>query len=347
VSSDRHQAVFGFSETDVYVTGYDGPGYTGYLLHYDGADWTRTLTDAAGFTLWGSDSSALLAAGRDGVVWKFDGTTLQTARQTPPTYNAIFGAADDAVFAVGEDGAVVHYDGANWVSTKLFTEGVGLRDVWAASPTDVFAVGDAGAIAHFDGTAWAEVQTSITDDLRCIYGFAADDIYAAGYEPSSTCRVYHFDGQSWTEDSTIDATPICLWGTQEGDLWMSGGFVFAKFDGTSWEQTYTSNPYNGLWGASSSRVWGCTGMSGGLDLYDGTNWTHEWCCLGTALRAIHGTSDSDIFTVGGHGGIVHFDGSQWTQDDTQLWATLWDVWCAPGGDVFVVGEQGLLLHVDR
>ena len=74
----------------------------------------------------------------------------------------------------------------------------------------------------------------------------------------------------------------------------------------------------------------------------------EWMVLdsGTTidLHAIDGTSDNDVWVVGGKGTILHYDGVAWTLVDSGIEASLWGVWVAPNGEVFVVGNNGVALR---
>jgi hypothetical protein len=64
------------------------------------------------------------------------------------------------------------------------------------------------------------------------------------------------------------------------------------------------------------------------------------------LRAIAGSTDSDIWAVGDFGKILHYDGGTWTVLESEISVTLWGVWVAITGEVFVVGNSGYAARYD-
>lgn len=77
---------------------------------------------------------------------------------------------------------------------------------------------------------------------------------------------------------------------------------------------------------------------------------------GAGLRAVGGTSATDVFAVGATGiwdrplaAVVHYDGVSWsdmTLPDLSGSAALLGVWVSSADDVFAVGEGGTILHYD-
>lgn len=64
------------------------------------------------------------------------------------------------------------------------------------------------------------------------------------------------------------------------------------------------------------------------------------------LRAIWGTSASDVFFVGADGTILRYDGTQVSAMTSGVTDSLKGVWGSANNDVYAVGFLGLLLHYD-
>lgn len=67
---------------------------------------------------------------------------------------------------------------------------------------------------------------------------------------------------------------------------------------------------------------------------------------GTALRAIWGTSERDLWVAGEGGRVLHYDGSVWTAQPTPADEAVNALWGSSGSDIWAVGEGGLVLHFD-
>jgi hypothetical protein len=73
--------------------------------------------------------------------------------------------------------------------------------------------------------------------------------------------------------------------------------------------------------------------------------------LPSAILSIWGSSQDDVFLVGGDDGtgplVVHWDGAAWSRLDTGTTGDLWWVW-SPGGDtVFFSGAAGRMVRYSR
>jgi len=74
-------------------------------------------------------------------------------------------------------------------------------------------------IAHWDGNAWTFYTDPAFQNLRQIWGLAADDIYAAGDDG----LLLHYDGVSWSPMvSPTNATLRALWGDSSSSVWAGG-----------------------------------------------------------------------------------------------------------------------------
>jgi hypothetical protein len=137
--------VFGTSSHDVYaVGGGTAPtGNAGFLLHYDGSQWTEMPIDYPG-NFW-----------HLGAVWA---------------------SSPNDVFAVGalnnRTGLIFHYDGHGWSPMAVPATDI-LTDVWGTSSSNVFAV-SWDAILHYDGKAWTKVSNQ---GGYAIWGSSSRDVY--------------------------------------------------------------------------------------------------------------------------------------------------------------------------
>lgn len=72
--------------------------------------------------------------------------------------------------------------------------------------------------------------------------------------------------------------------------------------------------------------------------------------LPAALLSVWGTSDSDVWVVGGDAGdgptVLHYDGAAWTRLETGEAGNLWWVYGFAGGPVYMGGDGGMLLRYD-
>jgi hypothetical protein len=66
----------------------------------------------------------------------------------------------------------------------------------------------------------------------------------------------------------------------------------------------------------------------------------------SALRAIHGTSTSDVWAVGADGVVLHFDGTDWKSMNLGMPTNLTGVWASSPTDVWLVGEGGAVFRYD-
>jgi uncharacterized protein YjdB len=97
--------------------------------------------------LWGaSAASAFAVGGGNGYVIAYDGANWTQMSGVPAVaLNGITGASPTDLYAVGSGGAIVRYDGATWTAPVSGTT-ANLNQAWTSPAGDVFAVGDAGTI---------------------------------------------------------------------------------------------------------------------------------------------------------------------------------------------------------
>jgi len=145
------QGIWGSSSTDVYavgtVYGVQSIPYNGFVLHYNGQEWSMTEDNDYGLT-------------------------------------GIIGFSPEDIFAVGLYGHIAHFDGNSWVEMQT-PNIISLSGVWGASPSEVYAVGS-GQVLFFDGTEWRIIRDQDSGYFSAniflsIWGQSATDVFAVGY----------------------------------------------------------------------------------------------------------------------------------------------------------------------
>jgi len=145
-------------------------------------------------------------------------------------------------------------------------------------------------------------------------------------------------------------------GSSASDLWAVGarGAIFhitdaqgpnpvlEPFDSQTWVQL------NGVWVASASEAFAVGGMG---TIHHYTAGTKSWEAMpdvpaSETLRAVWGTSRSDVWVVGDGACVLHFDGQDWSRVDVLGLGgrrpDLYAVWTPAPGHVWVGGEGVLL-----
>ena len=112
-----------------------------------------------------------------------------------------------------------------------------LYGVWGNEQV-VWVVGEGGVLGRLtqeklSSRAFETVSSPVTADLRGIYGFGANDVWAGGDDAS----VLHFDGNVWSKVATpLDAVNVkprlfSVWGSSPKDVWIGGNGVMLHFQG--------------------------------------------------------------------------------------------------------------------
>ena len=92
--------------------------------------------------VWGSSPNNVFAVGYSGTILHFDGAVWsEMSSGTSNTLKDIWGSSEDDVYAVGANGTILHYDGSNWAPMTSGTY-YHFEGVWGSSANDVFAVAD-------------------------------------------------------------------------------------------------------------------------------------------------------------------------------------------------------------
>jgi len=223
------------SASNVWAVGDDGSGAA--ILHYDGTTWSKQSSPpvANGFLYGVAASSAsdawavgdrqsyphtsLLVEHWNGTSWK-----LFKLRNPGSAVNELYGVAAPSptdVWAVGIYGnsisatkaLVLHYDGTHWFRYSARNPGncgAYLQAVSATS-TDVWASGSYcksgqhGLVEHFDGTQWTAIAFRNSYVLAGVKAASSSSVWAVGEANDETSYAAHWNGASWTRQSTPDS----------------------------------------------------------------------------------------------------------------------------------------------
>jgi hypothetical protein len=306
--------ISGTSATNIFVAGPTT------ILHYDGSAWSTQLQLQTGEIrdVWAASSTDAFALGTG---WPSSGPYF------------------------------LRYDGLQWSSMK--SPGVDVEDgsllaLWGSSSNDVFAVGSfwpyggydyRAYVAHYDGATWSPMDVGprscgLNSSFDCyvqltgVWGSSGTDVYAVGnfhvpLQDEDEAVILHHNGHQWSEvlrESRLQLYNV--WGSSSNDVYATGSTL-----------------------VPSGQCHGClTGGDGAIRHFDGSGWSTIPSPTSAGLRAIWGSSSTDIYLLSGdRGSIWHFNGARWTQMTTGV-SELADIWGSSANDVFAVGADGTILH---
>jgi hypothetical protein len=216
----------------------------------------------------------------------------------------------------------------------------------------LFAVGENGAVVRRQGNAWTPMLTPTAKDLHCVWGFAPEDVYAAGQDGT----ILHYDGSEWAKVET-GLDPLAgiglngAWG-EDGHLYLVGdkGTVL-HLAGSEWKKEESLSTYNlhSIWGESLLDIH--VGAAGGTMLRKiGGGWSSEQVTLGSAsLYAVHGLDTNHLFAGGTKGVLVIHKGAKWEPKSSNdaYERTVRVAWAFAEDDVWFAGEDGVLIHSEN
>jgi hypothetical protein len=261
-----------------------------------------------------ASESAVFAVGEDGEILFYDGEgwTEQESGLSFSNLRGVSGTGPDDVWAVGAFGVAAHFDGSTWTRVETSVTN-NLESVWAVAPDDVWSVGQGGATVHYDGTEWTRIETGAVGWLYDVWA-DAEVVWIAG------SGVFRYDratetGTAMLAEGGFRAVHPMGAGAVAGGL--NGNL--RRLDGESWTDPEIRDGVSvtDLWAGESS-AWaigyqggGPMGRGGAFVSFDGTGWTEEDSGDTAYLRAIHGTSATNLWTVGDDGAVFRFDGTSW------------------------------------
>ena len=135
-------------------------------------------SDVPLFAVWGSSGSDVFAVGWSGAILHYDGATWSAMSSGAALPLAVCGGAAPATSCRGDPGLILHYDGTHWVIVATGMCGV-LSAVWGSGGNDVFAVGNGGPSSLRRNNLECHGQRHLSGSKAC--GGVASDIFAVGW----------------------------------------------------------------------------------------------------------------------------------------------------------------------
>jgi hypothetical protein len=223
------------SASIIWAVGDDG---SAAILHYNGTTWSKQSSPSVpdGF-LYGVGASSASDAWAVGFVqnglhttmliehWNGQSWKLLNLHNSGTAANELYGVSSTSptnVWAVGvygnslssEKGLILHYDGTHWirfVGRNPGSCGASFNAVSATSSTDVWASGmychsgQTGLVEHYDGTSWNWTGFLNSSGLMGIKAATSSSVWAVGQASDLSSYVAHWNGISWTRQSTPDS----------------------------------------------------------------------------------------------------------------------------------------------
>lgn len=156
-----------------------------------GGQFTVAMTGASGslYGTWVTTGPEAFLTGNGGEILHYDGAAWSAmTSNTTEWLTEVAGRAPNDVWASGRGGTVLHYDGASWQPEQVPTM-AHVRGLWVA-PAEVYAVGydtsdpsaEGGFMLRRRGGTWSAVGIPTTPNLWAVWGTAADDVWAVGFD---------------------------------------------------------------------------------------------------------------------------------------------------------------------
>jgi hypothetical protein len=187
-----------------------------------------------------------------------------------------------------------------------------IRGIWASSGTDVYAASTNTAGANLfhstdHGAHWTAQQAAgMAIDLNGVGGTTASDVILVG----DNALILRGANITWTkENAPVPAATrlLGIWAIAPGDIYIAGSGNVILHGGAAsagWitQTVVGTTELRSVWGVPGN-IWAVG--SGGTILHStGTSWAAQTSGTGAELRAVFGTSATDVWVVG-DGVVLH------------------------------------------
>lgn len=384
--SGELNGIWGSSPTDIFAVGgvsIGGLNPKALILHFDGTKWSVMDQDFSNYLLdvQGNGPDDVYAVGEEGLIIHWDGYSW--TQMDNPAVDHLYGiwvGGPDKIYAVGGEDVLKYSNGIWTVMPNL--PNAYLLNIWGSPNGDLWAVGS-GILRYHNGY-WSDVTPiNLPSDFWLFHltGRSDNDLMVVGVTDytGEEGLILRYNGSLWQRET--GRFPGCLnsgWMDNQGKAMIVGGNFFYDYTYQSLILTYDQN----LWTIQSSesyegtfyQVWAYSDQDsyvvGGhpeppdteyekvfMAHYDGSYWTPIQTDEHGLLFDIWGSSDHQLFAVGGdqyvttsgqmvtESKILHsVDGLQWDSVDNEFKDILQDVWGSSSEDVYAVGES--IYHYD-
>ena len=328
-------ATSGTVQVNVTTTGLQVDA-NGYIAKLDGSG-TGKVVDVTGSVTFSG-----VPAGNHTIVLSDVASNCRVADGLERTISVTAGSTGQVTFAI-----TCTIPSLQWTKMNSGTDQYPFATVWAASPNRAFTaghkeLGDAcfadNTIRSYDGGAWTPMTAPIFAGPEAVrypehsgmWGSSASNVFLVGAVLDDGClkdgvSIFHYDGSGWSSQWLAGGSvgPLSVWGRSADEIYIVGTknnrpLVLSR-NGTAWTEMSV------LPGADGEGVW---------------------------LRAIWGSSNSNLYAVGGsppngsRGIILHFDGTGWSRVTIPETAGIADIWGNAADNIWAVGDAGRILHYD-
>jgi len=310
-------------------------------------------------SIWGSGDDDVFMVGNPGFVLHYNGADWTLTELTDETLTSVWGTAANDVYVCGHHGVLFHYDGANWSSQDSGTE-ENLYDIGEGPYGDIYTVGFNATLKKRSGGNWISTQRQAFRDYPDPEDepedLAPEDTlnFWDGIETLTVVTPYVIGGNAaiaLMENHTTEFSHEWAWGEVEDQqfslftastnsavvednyLATDTGKVLrliTTFDGLqliqlrsdqnipNYPATYPA-PLTDMWLDIVNDVLYMTTTYGQITMMDqdGSFPATQYADSGY-LSAIWGTSGTNIYAAGYGGVVVRYDGSDWTSVDVPL-----------------------------
>lgn len=222
--------------------------------------------------------------------------------------------------------------------------GVGpVSAVWAVNPDDVYAVGRDGLIVRRVGGTWGLQGGPVKTDWLDVWARSATEVWAVG----TSGALVRSDGFAWKQVGAVGFAPEAVAGTADGVLVIGAGGKAVEWTGEQLEPraTGTTEDLHDAWTSPSGTVW-IVGANGTVLRFAEGVFEPLDVSSGFDMRAVSGSSDSDVLFAGAFGALKRWDGATSTTIASGTTEDLEGVWVAEDGTTAVaVGSRGTILSI--
>jgi hypothetical protein len=278
-----------------------------------------------------------------GHIWHFDGSNWTDVHTAAYNYNGIWSRGTDDFFVAEAGGRVEEYNSGTW---SFVLDSASTADAaWVGSSGNAYVGTNVGTVLHYDGTGWT-TTASIGGSITSLWGSGASDVWAARTSNS----VWHYDGGGWSSAAIGSSgwPAIGMGGSGPHDVWAVGALSqILHYDGTSWSVVKDLEvlfPYDlyAVW-APNDTFAVAVGQAGDIGMFQGGSWSAATSPTSLALRAVSGTSGSDVWAVGDGGVIAHYNGTSWSTVSSGTGQNLLGVWASSPNEAYAVGANKTVL----
>ena len=183
------------------------------------------------------------------------------------------------------------------------------------SLSSAFVVGENLLLARLDGAKWIvdapPAGIPTTRPLRGVWSDGPKNAWAVG--PGQGGSVFRFDGSGWSTVPTgVSENWQAVWGTGS-EVWITGNTTIVHCKAPTacaTESSGGSNTLFSIWGTSNTNIF-AVGGSGRIVRFNGATWSSMTSPTSRTLLRVAGSGPSDVWAVG-DSVVLHFDGAQWT-----------------------------------